>query len=43
MRVAAVLYCSIANYQTVAASGAELEREAFVTDLIASIVAVLRA
>jgi AcrR family transcriptional regulator len=43
MRVAAVLYCSIANYQTVAATGADIERDVFVTDLIASIVAVLRA
>ncbi len=43
MRVAAVLYCSIANYQTLVGAGAELEREAFVSDLIASIVAVLRS
>jgi AcrR family transcriptional regulator len=43
MRVAAVLYCSIANYQTVVAAGAEIEREVFIKDLIASIVAVLRS
>jgi AcrR family transcriptional regulator len=43
MRVAAVLYCSIANYHTVTLTGADLDREAFVTDLISSIVAVLRS
>jgi AcrR family transcriptional regulator len=43
MRVAAVLYCSIANYQTVVATGADIDREVFVRDLISSIVAVLRS
>jgi AcrR family transcriptional regulator len=43
MRVAAVLYCSIANYQTVLAAGADIEREVFIKDLISSIVAVLRS
>lgn len=43
MRVAAVLYCSIANYHGLIQDGFVIPREIFVNDLINSLVAVIRS
>ncbi len=43
MRVAAVLYCSLANYLTLTEFGHAIPREDFERDLVASLVAVIRA
>jgi hypothetical protein len=40
-RVAAVLYCSIADYHRLTTAGRAISRDEFVEDLIASLVAVL--
>lgn len=43
MRVAAVLYCSIANYHMLTTLGTPIPRDEFLADLVASLVAVIRA
>lgn len=43
MRVAAVLYCSIANYHATVSLGSGVSRDAFVNDLIVSLMAVIEA
>ena len=43
MRVAAVLYCSIANYHSLDLVDAAPSREGFVADLISTLVAVIKA
>lgn len=43
MRVASVLYCSIANYHMLVSVGLAVPRDAFIEDLIAALVAVIGA
>jgi len=43
MRVAAVLYCSIANYHYLLSVGFDIPRDDFIAELIASLVAVIAA